>query len=146
DELKQPPANKAEITSKFNKLKKPAAQKKGDEPETAEAKRIEAELDKIANKPRDTKDQLRQRMAEMDKLADEIKEKQQSTMDKQKSLKQQLKQMEQQAQKSKDAPTRDLEKALAQGDFNKAKDEMEKLAEKMKNKELTDKEQKDLKE
>lgn len=147
DELKQPPANKAEIADKFNKLKKTAARKKnGDEPQTEEAKRIEAELEKIANKPRENRDQLRQRMAEMDKLADEIKERQQTTMDKQKSLKQQLQQMEQQSQKSKDAPTRELEKAMAQGDFNKAKDEMEKLAEKMRNNELTDKEKQDLKE
>jgi hypothetical protein len=146
DELKQPPTNKAEINEKFAKLKKKAIQKRpGDEPQTEKAKEFEAELDKIASRPRDTRDQLRQRMAEMQKLEDDIKERKNQQLDKSKSIKQQLQQLDRQAQKSKDGPTRDLEKALAQGDMNKAKDEMDKLAEKMRNNELTDKEKQDLK-
>jgi hypothetical protein len=112
--------------------KKAREKRPADQPESEKLKEFEQKLEDIANKPRDSRDQLRQRLAEMQKLEEQIKERGKQQMDKSRSVKNQLQQLDQQAQKSKDGPTKDLEKALAQGDFNKAKEELDKLTEKMK--------------
>lgn len=145
DELSQAPVNLKDIDQKMAQLKKKVRDKVKSEQPSEEVQRIEAELDKIANKPHDTREQLKQRIKEMQALEDEIKDKQKQSMDKQRSLKQQLQQMDQQTLKNKDGPAKDLEKALSDGDFNKAHNELDKLAEKMKNNELTEKEKDKLK-
>ena len=145
-ELSPAPVNVADINKKMNLLKKKAREKTPGEPNSEQLERIEAELDKIANRPRDTREQLKQRIKEMQQLEDDIKDRQKQMMDKTRSLKQQLQQMDQQGQKNKDGPAKDLEKALADGDMNKAHDEIEKLAEKMRNNELTPKDKEKLQE
>jgi hypothetical protein len=146
DELKQAPLNRNEINDKFNQLKKRPREKRISEPPDSEKfKELEMRLEEIANRPRDTRDQLRQRMAEMQKVEDDIKERQQQLLDRSRSMKNQLQQLDQQAQKSKDGPANDLEKALAKGDLGKAQEELDKLTEKMRNNELTDQEKDKLK-
>jgi hypothetical protein len=146
DELKQAPLNRNEINDKFNQLKKRPRERRVNEPPDSEKfKELEMKLEEIANRPRDTRDQLRQRMAEMQKAEDDIKERQQQLLDRQRSMKNQLQQLDQQAQKSKDGPANDLEKALSKGDLGKAQEELDKLTEKMRNNELTDKEKDKLK-
>lgn len=146
DELKQAPLNRNEINEKFNQLKKRPRDKRINEPPDSEKfKELEMKLEDIANRPRDTRDQLRQRMAEMQKVEDDIKDRQQQLLDRTRSMKNQLQQLDQQAQKSKDGPANDLEKALAKGDMAKAQDELDKLTEKMRNNELSDKEKEKLK-
>jgi uncharacterized coiled-coil DUF342 family protein len=143
DELKQAPLNRNEINDKFNQLKKrPRAQRLNEPPDSEKFKELEMKLEEIANRPRDTRDQLRQRMAEMQKVEDDIKERQQQLLDRTRSMKNQLQQLDQQAQKSKDGPANDLEKALSKGDLGKAQEELDKLTEKMRNNELS-KEDKD---
>ncbi|MBL8796654.1 MAG: hypothetical protein JNM56_22320 [Planctomycetia bacterium] len=148
DELKAAPVNVAEINQKMNQLRKKSRERAPDEPEPSEEiKRIEAELDKIASRPRENREQLKQRLKEMQNLEDEIKDRQQKMMDKSRSMQQQLQQLDQQAQKNKEgSPTKDLEKALGEGDLAKAKEEVDKLAEKMRNNELSAKEKEKLKE
>jgi hypothetical protein len=144
DELKQAPTNKAEINEKFNRLKK-KPERLNEPPASEKLKEFEMELDKIANRPRETKDQLRQRLADIQKTEDAIKERQRQVMDKSRSLKNQLQQLDQQAQKTKDGPANDLEKALAEGNLAKAQEAADKLMEKLKNNELSDKEKQQLK-
>jgi len=148
DELKAAPVNVVEINQKMNQLRKKTRERSPDDPEPSEEiKRIEAELDKIASRPRDNREQLKQRLKEMQNLEDEIKDRQQKAMDKSRSMKQQLQQLDQQSQKNKEgSPTKDLEKALGDGDMAKAKEEVDKLAEKMRNNELTAKDKEKLKE
>ena len=145
DELKMPPANKAELTEKFNALKKREKPKRDPAEMSEKLKEIESKLEEIANKPRENRDQVRQRMAELQQLEDDVKDRQKQLMDKSRSLKQQLQQMDQQGQKSKEGPANEMEKALAEGDVNKAQKELDKLVEKIKNNELTDKEKDKLK-
>lgn len=144
---KAPPVNAAEIDQKVAKLKK----KEGEKPPAAkimseELKRIEAELDQIANKPRETKEELRERIKEMTALEDYIKNRQKELDEKARSLKQQLRQLDKMAGKdsNQEGPAKDLQKALAEGRLDDAKQELEKLGKKLKNNELTDKDKQQL--
>jgi len=147
EDLAKPPVNAAQIEEKVNKLKKKEPEKKPTVRVASEdLKRIEAELDQIANKPRDNKEQLRERIKEMTALEDAIKHREKDLAEKSKSLQQQLKQMERMSNKegSQEGPAKDLQKALAQGKLDEAKDELDKLAKKLKNNELTVKEKEQL--
>ena len=148
DEIaKSPPANQAEIEQKMHDLIK----KKNEKPQVSkemseELKQIEMKLEEIANRPRNTQEQLRERIKEMTALEDLLKDREKDMADKNRSLKEKLKQLDNLAAKeaSKDGPAKDLQKALAQGKLNQAKEEIEKLAEKMKKNELTAKEKEQL--
>jgi len=147
DDSTRPPANAAKIEEKVNRLKKKEAEKQPTAKVTSEdLKRIEAELDQIANKPRDTKEQLRERIKEMTALEDTIKNREKDLAEKNQALKQQLKQMEKMAGKdgTQEGPAKDLQKALAQGKLEDAQEELDKLAKKLKNNELTGKEKEQL--
>jgi len=145
DELKMAPTNKAELTEKFNALKKRAKPKRDPADMSEKLKEIESKLEEIANKPRENRDQVRQRMAELQQLEDDVKDRQKQLMDKSRSVQQQLRQLDQQGQKSKEGPANELEKAMAEGNLNKAQQELDKLVEKMKNNELTAKDKEKLK-
>jgi hypothetical protein len=141
------PANQAEIEKKMNDLLK----KKTEKPQVSkemseELKQIEMRLEEIANKPRNTQEQLRERIKEMTALEDLLRDREKDLADKNRSLKEKLKHLDNLAAKeaSKDGPAKDLQKALAQGKLAQAKEEIEKLAEKMKKNELTAKEKEQL--
>ena len=143
----RPVANAAEIEQKINKLKKKDLERKPNQKAVSEdLKRIEAELDQIANKPRDTKDQLRERIKEMTALEDLIKNREKDLAEKSRALKQQLQQMDRMANKgdTQDGPAKDLQNALAEGKLDQARDEMERLTKKLKNDELSRKEKEQL--
>lgn len=148
DEIaKSPPANQAEIEQKMHDMLK----KKTEKPQVSkemseELKQIEMRLEEIANRPRNTQEQLRERIKEMTALEDLLKDREKEMADKNRSLKEKLKQLDNLAAKeaSKDGPAKDLQKALAQGKLAQAKEEIEKLAEKMKKNELTAKEKEQL--
>jgi hypothetical protein len=148
DELaKAPPANQAEIEKKMHDLIKKKAEKPQVSKEMSEElKQMELKLEEIANRPRNTQEQLRERIKEMTALEDLLKDKEKEMADKNRSLKEKLRQLDNLAAKeaSKDGPAKDLQKALAQGKLDQAKEEMEKLAEKLKKNELTAKEKEQL--
>jgi uncharacterized coiled-coil DUF342 family protein len=147
DTKTQPPPNAAEIEQKLNQLKKRPAEKRPVERVMSdELKRIEAELDQIANRPRATKDQLKERIKEMTALEDRLKNREKEMADRSRSLKQQLQQMDRMAGKSgdQDGPAKDLKKALSQGNLEQAKEEMEKLGKKLRENGLTAKEKEQL--
>jgi uncharacterized coiled-coil DUF342 family protein len=133
DSLKAAPTNPAEISQTMEKLKKKVLDlQQPEEAKSEKLKEIEAEMDRIANRPRDTKEQVRERVREMAALEEKIRDQQKDLADKAKTMKQQLQELNRQAgQDSKDGPANDLQKALADGDLNKAKDEMDKLAKKL---------------
>lgn len=146
EDLKKPPANAAEIDKKIADLKKKVETKKPTKATSEDLKRIEAELDKIANKPRDNKEQVRERIKEMTALEDAIKKREKELAEKTQAIQQQLQQMNRMAgtEAKEEGPAKDLNKALAQGDLEKAKEEVEKLAKRMENNEMTDQEKKHL--
>jgi len=142
-----PPLNASEIEQKVARLKKkegekvPAAKVMSDE-----LKRIEAELDQIASRPRDTKEELRERVKEMTALEDQIKNRQKELEEKARALQQQLRQLDKLAGKesSQSGPAKDLQKALAEGRLDDARNELDRLAKKLKNNELNNQEKEQL--
>lgn len=130
----------AELEEKMAALKKRTVEQRPTvKSKSAKLEELEAKLEEIANKPRDTKEQLRERVKEMTSLEEAMKTREKELAEKTRSLKQQLKQLDQQAQKSSsDGPARDLEKALAEGKLDQAKEEIERLIKKLQENQLSE--------
>jgi hypothetical protein len=147
DNKNQPPANVAEIEKKFEQIKKRAlVSRPKDKPPSEELKRIDAELDQIANRPRATKEQLKERIKEMTGLEDLLKDREKEMTEKSRALKQQLSQLDRAGDKngSQDGPAKELQKALSEGKLDQAREELAKLAKKVKEDGLSKKEQEQL--
>jgi uncharacterized coiled-coil DUF342 family protein len=147
DKLTEAPVNAKDIEQKLDKLKKrPAEKRPAERPMSDELKRIDAELDQIANKPRSTKEELKERIKEMTALEDRLKNRERDLADRTRSLRQQLQQMDRMANKSgnQDGPAKDLKKALSEGKMDKAAEELERLAKKIKENQLSEREKQDL--
>ncbi len=146
-DAKKPVANAQDIALKMDQMKKkfydPADK---DKPTSEKLKEFEAEMEKIANQPRATREEVRERMKDMTALEDRMREHQHKLMDKDQALKQQLQEMNRQSGKdNQDGPAKDMQKALAQGDMQKAKEEMEKLAKKVQDGKMGEQEKEQLK-
>jgi hypothetical protein len=145
--IDQTPKNAEEIEQKINQLKKKApARRPLNRPSAQKLEEIEAELDKIINRPRATKEQLKDRIKEMTAQEDKLKNLEKELADKSRSLKSQLHQMDQMANQNgtQEGPAKDLQKALSEGKLEQAKEELQKLTKKLKNNELTEKEKQQL--
>jgi hypothetical protein len=149
DEGKQPIANKEEVDKKVEEVKKKQRDKKqGEKVNNEKADLIDDELQKILNKPRDTKDDVRDRLKELTGLEEKARKDQDDLKDRAQAIKDQLQQLNKNAgADAKDGPAKDLQKALEKGDFKKAQEELEKLRKRMEDKEhpLSDKEREQLK-
>jgi len=130
-ETAQAALNKDQIDQKMKDLRKKTEQRAPAKPKSDEIEKLEAELEKIANKPHDTKDELRERIKEMTALEETMKNREKEMADKSKSLKQQLQQLDKMSQKGQDGPARELQKALSEGKFDKAAEEIDRLMKKM---------------
>ncbi len=143
---REPAANAVDIDRKMQQLKKTVAEKKPtDQPKSEELERLLGELDKIASKPRDTKEQIRERVKEMTALEEQMKAREKEMGEKSRSLKEQLRRLDISTQKDGDGPAKELQNALAKGDLNRAKEEIERLKERLKKHDLTEKEKEQLK-
>jgi hypothetical protein len=138
--LTPPPALKAEIDQKLKQMqKKDRARKPDDRPRSKELERLEGELDKLAHKPVETRDQARALVKDMTEVEDQIKKREKELARRADALKEQMKQAERLSKKKdKDGPARDLGKALGQADFKKAKDEADRLRKKLEGQEEAD--------
>ncbi|HXG11550.1 MAG TPA: hypothetical protein VNK04_17480 [Gemmataceae bacterium] len=149
---KLPGAEELEKKIAQARLERKAREKAAEENPDDELKKFEEDLDRIFGKPRDTKEQLAKRVDEMEalkrKMEDHQKDLAERSKEKAEALKQQLQQAERLAKKqgSKDGPAKDLEKAINQGDLKKAQEEVDRLAKKLKDNELTKEEQQKLSE
>jgi hypothetical protein len=139
---------KKAVEKKLEELVKKPKQppKPEDRPKSADLQRLEAKLDEIAKQPRDTTKQLRERIKEMSNLEDEIKKLERERTEKAKAMQQQLRQKDNMMPNDvpRDGPAKDLTQALADGDLEKAKEELDKLAKKIEKNELTEKEKEQL--
>lgn len=147
DEGKVAPANAAAIEEKMKEMVRRNAQPRDPaKPRSEDLEKLEAKLEEIANRPRQNKDQLRERIKEMTALQEEMKRREKEMSEKAEALKNQLKQLDRMGQKdgTQEGPAKDLQKALVEGNLEKAQDEIEKLIKKMKDEGLTDKDKKQL--
>jgi hypothetical protein len=146
--LSERPANAAEIDQKLIQLNKnrPAPDKApAEKAKSEELERLEAELDKIANRPHKTKEDIRERVKEMTALEDQMRNRAKELGGKSRGLHKQLQQLGRMTQsESSEGPAKELEKALSQGKLDKAREELERLNKRMRNNQLTDKEKEQL--
>jgi hypothetical protein len=127
--------------------KKPRTpQQPEDRPKSADLQRLEARLDEIAKQPRDNTQQLRERIKDLTSLEEEIKKLEREQSEKANAMRQQLQSKDKFMPNDapKDGPAKDLTQALADGDLEKAKEELDKLAKKIEKNELSDKEKEQL--
>lgn len=145
-DLSLTPPNANEIDQKMKELRKRVVEKKEANREKSELiKELEAELEKIANKPRSTKDEIRERVKEMTDLQESMQKHEKELAERAQSLKAQLKQLDKStAQKDDDGPAKDLQKALAEGKLDKAREEIERLSKRLLKNELSQKEKEQL--
>jgi septal ring factor EnvC (AmiA/AmiB activator) len=143
----EPVVNAKEIEQKINQLKKRSPERRDPKQELSEElKKIDAELDQIANKPRSTKEQLKERIKEMTELEDRLKNRERDMAERTRSLRQQLQQLGKMGEggENREGPAKEMQKALSEGKFDKAREEMDRLAKKLKEDRLTAKEREQL--
>jgi hypothetical protein len=143
---KQPPANAADIEQKMKELAKKTNRERPPEakPKSEEIERLEAELDKIAARGHGSKEEVRERLKEMTALEEQMKAVQKEMTEKSKALQQQLKRLDSLSQKDGEGPAKALEKALSEGKFDKAREEIERLNKRLQRGEMTAKEKQQL--
>jgi hypothetical protein len=148
DDGNQAIANAPEIKDKLEKIvKKPTEAKKDEEPrpKSKAEEQIDAELEKLLNKPPTNKEQLKQLAQDVAQVEEEARKREKELQDKSAALKEQLKNLDRFSRKDgKNDKTKDLAKDLAEGKFDKAKEEVEKLEKKLKDKELNKEDKEEL--
>lgn len=128
DEGKQPVTNVAKVDEAMKKLTKKPIEKTDAKPRTEEIERLEAKLEEIANRPRKSKDELRERVKEMKALEDRMRKREQELANKLDNRDQALKKLDKMNEGAKDGPAKDLQKALSQGNMDQAKEALDKLS------------------
>lgn len=139
-------SDKAELEKRMAAIQKPKPADRPDRAKSDELKQLEAKLDEIAKRPRDTTKQLAERIKELTPLEDEMKRLDRDRSERARMLQQQLraKGSLDGNEMSKTGPAKDFQKALSEGDLDKARDELDKLAKKMKDGALTKKDEEQL--
>jgi hypothetical protein len=146
DPLDQPLANAAAVEKQMKKLeKKPREQKKGEKATPEAIQQFEDEMDKLTVRPRDNRKQAQELAKDATALEEKMMNYQRGLMERKDALKEQLQQMDrfEKTEKQK-GPAEELQKAMQEGNLDKAKEEIEKLAKKLEQNKLIDKDQEQL--
>jgi septal ring factor EnvC (AmiA/AmiB activator) len=149
EEIVQPPINKEQLEDKLKKFAKKEKHQKPDDPkESPKLKELDEDIDSLLAKSRDDQNQLRDRIKDAGEIENKIKKDIEKRDEKKDAVKEQLEQMDRLSKKpkkdqpdDKNGPGDELQKAVNQGDLDKAKEEMDRLGKKLKDKELNKDEQ-----
>jgi hypothetical protein len=146
DELSQPLANAEQVEQKLKKLEKKAGdRKKGDASKPEKIQQFEDEMEKLTVKPRENRKQAQDLIKDATALEEKMMNHQRGLVDRNQALKEQLQQMDRPNKTEKqEGPANELQKALKDGDLDKAKEEIDKLAKKLEDKKLDEKDQEQL--
>jgi DNA repair exonuclease SbcCD ATPase subunit len=130
DRLVATAAEKEELDKRIQQLRKKAEEKRPDEKTRSPAlEHLDAELDRLTRKSRDTKDDARELIKDLTGIAEQIKKREQHLTQQADALKEQMKQVSRLSKNNnKDGPARELSRALERGDLQKAKNELENLS------------------
>jgi hypothetical protein len=142
DDGKQAPVNVAKVEEKMKELTKRQVRKAEEKPRTEEIEKLEAKLSEIAKRPRKTRDELRERLKEMKSLGDQMHKRENELSNKLDNRQEALKKLDKLNEGAKDGMAKDLQKALSEGNMDKAKEQLEKMAKKLD--QMSDKEKKEL--
>jgi hypothetical protein len=139
-----------EVQQQLDNLRKVANENKNTEVEKSkEMKELLEEWEKLVNKPVDATnaEQVREHVAEMRNLEQKLKERAhelKANAQKNDGLKRLLDKLNEDDRRLREGPAKDFEDAIMKGNFNKAKDALDKLAKQLQNRQLTPQQQKDL--
>ncbi len=136
-----------EIQAQLDNLRKVSTTPKADEPKSESLKELESEWDKLINRSIDlnSQEKVRERVGELRKLEDKLKERLDALKDKAEKtdlLRKELEKLASGDKKLQEGPAKDFEDALAKGQFGKAKEVLEKLQKDLKSGKLNKEEQK----
>ncbi len=135
-----------ELEQKKNEfLNRPKAPPKPDSPPKPEdLQRLDAKLEEILKRPLDTKKDIKERLAELTPLEEQLRKKYRDLAEKAQSLEDQLAKLDKRDKDKGDKEqglSKKFREALADNDFKEAKNEVERLSKKLKNNELKPDEQ-----
>ena len=147
-DLAAPPSNAKDLDQKMQDLKRKTNEKSTTEKaKNEDLEKLEAELEQIANRPRNNKEEVRERIKEMTSLEQQMKDKEKDMADRSHALKQQLQKLDKMAAaQGAEGPAKDLEKSLAMGKFDKAREELERLSKQLQANAMDEKQKEKLKE
>lgn len=133
ERLTPAPAVREDIDKKMEQLQKKAEDKRPDDKNrSAELERLEAELERLAKRPRDTKEQAREIVKDLTGIEEQIKKREQELSQRADALKEQMKQVGRLSKKdNNDGPAKELKQALEQGDLQRAKNELDRIAQQL---------------
>jgi hypothetical protein len=128
-QLAAEPAVKADVERKLRQLQKKGELKPAaDRPKSAELQRLEAELDKLAKKPHETREQAREVVKDITNAQDAVKKREKELAERADALREQMRQLDRlQKKQAREGPARKLERALDRADFKKAREEADRL-------------------
>lgn len=147
---KQNTIDSKEVEQQIDNLRKAMSKEKDDELKSDKLKELEAEWEKLVQKPLDptNEEKVRERANEIRTLEEKMKERVDKLKSKadSKELKKQLDKLglDKLGKKMKDGPAKDFHDALAKGDLKKAQEALDKLQKAMENNKLGKDEQKEL--
>ena len=118
-------------------IKKGEVRQVADKTKSQEMQNIEKELDKLAHRPFNTKDDIREAQKDVTGIEDAMKKRAKEDAARQEAFKEQMKQVERLSKKEekKDGPADKLDNAINKGEFDKAEDEAERLSRQLKDQE-----------
>ncbi|MFO0926674.1 MAG: hypothetical protein U0736_06485 [Gemmataceae bacterium] len=126
------PEARADLDQQVQQLAAKRTAKKPDDPRSPELERIEAEVERFVRRPRDSNDDLRERIKDATALEDQIRREQREQVDRADALREQLKQAERLTRKKRDPKSAGAAAdALARGDLDRAADELQRLSRRM---------------
>jgi len=146
DESKQPlagdPKLAAILAQEMKQLQNkaiPQKSKPGDLARSAELDRLEEQRDKLSREKIETREQGREVVKEMGNLEEQMQKRAKELAQRADALREQFKQAERLRKKPKqDGPANKVDKALDQGNMNKAQDELKRLAQQLEDQDRID--------
>jgi hypothetical protein len=133
DPIASNPEVKRDLKKKLQQLAARPKAKKEEEPKSPELEKINADVERFARQPHDTRDDVRDRIKDATRIEDMIRKEQKQQAERVDAFKEQMKQVERLSRKNrqKEGPANKADEALAQGDFDRAKGELERLSRKV---------------
>lgn len=139
DDPSPTPVDQADLERQMQHLAANRPARKPDEPPASEElQRIEAEVERFARQPRDSRDEVRERVKDATALEEEIRRRQKEQADRLDALREAMKQTERLKRKERggdppDGPGRAAADAVARGDLDRAADELQRLSRRLEN-------------
>lgn len=134
ERLAADPRAKEEVDRAMQQLQAKAEAKRPEvKDRSPELERLDADLERLSRQPRETKDQAREIIKDLTGIEDQIRKRQQELVQRADSLKEQMKQASRLSKsKKEDGPAKDLNQALERGDLQKARNELDRMAQQLK--------------